>query len=207
MDDVWRVISQWQLAGHEELELLCRMVLACFMGYVIGYERMNREKSAGMRTHSIVCLGAALIMIVSKYGFEDIPDFDASRVAAQIVSGVGFLGAGIIFVRNNTVSGLTTAAGILVVVTQVVLHKATFFTAEPVRGFMKLQTDDYDGLMPELTDQLAREKIRMLRLKVHKEKAQGEAKLEMELLYPARYDRSQLVARWAKDARVKGISG
>ena len=61
MDDVWRVISQWQLAGHEELELLCRMVLACFMGYVIGYERMNREKSAGMRTHSIVCLGAALL--------------------------------------------------------------------------------------------------------------------------------------------------
>ena len=112
MDDVWRVVSGWRLAGHEELELLLRMVLACFMGYVIGYERMNREKSAGMRTHAIVCLGAALIMIVSKYGFEDIPDFDASRVAAQIVSGVGFLGAGIIFVKNNTVSGLTTAAGI-----------------------------------------------------------------------------------------------
>ena len=88
MDDVWRVVSGWRLAGHEELELLLRMVLACFMGYVIGYERMNREKSAGMRTHAIVCLGAALIMIVSKYGFEDIPDFDASRVAAQIVSGV-----------------------------------------------------------------------------------------------------------------------
>ena len=212
------------------LELLLRILLGGFMGAIIGHERKSRDKSAGMRTHAIVGLGAALIMIVSKYGFEDIPDFDASRVAAQIVSGVGFLGAGIIFVRNNTVSGLTTAAGIwttagvgmaigagayfigisagiLVVVTQVILHKATFFTAEPVRGFMKLQTDDYDGLMPELTDQLAQEKIRMLRLKVHKEKAQGEAKLEMELLYPARYDRSQLVARWAKDARVKGISG
>ena len=230
MDDVWRVVSGWRLAGHEELELLLRMVLACFMGYVIGYERMNREKSAGMRTHAIVCLGAALIMIVSKYGFEDIPDFDASRVAAQIVSGVGFLGAGIIFVKNNTVSGLTTAAGIwttagvgmaigagayfigisagiLVVVTQVVLHKATFFTAEPVRGYMKLQTDDYEGLMPELVSRFAGEKIRMLRLKVHKEKADGEVKIEMELLYPPKYDRSQLVAQWAKDERVKGICG
>ena len=230
MDDVWRVVSGWRLAGHEELELLLRMVLACFMGYVIGYERMNREKSAGMRTHAIVCLGAALIMIVSKYGFEDIPDFDASRVAAQIVSGVGFLGAGIIFVKNNTVSGLTTAAGIwttagvgmaigagayfigisagiLVVVTQVVLHKATFFTAEPVRGYMKLQTDDYEGLMPELVSQFAGEKIRMLRLEVHKEEAEGEVKIEMELLYPPKYDRSQLVAQWAKDERVKGICG
>ena len=230
MDDVWRVVSGWRLAGHEELELLLRMVLACFMGYVIGYERMNREKSAGMRTHAIVCLGAALIMIVSKHGFEDIPDSDASRVAAQIVSGVGFLGAGIIFVKNNTVSGLTTAAGIwttagvgmaigagayfigisagiLVVVTQVVLHKATFFTAEPVRGYMKLQTDDYEGLMPELVSRFAGEKIRMLRLKVHKEKAEGEVKIEMELLYPPKYDRSQLVAQWAKDERVKGICG
>ncbi len=230
MDDVWRLMAHWKLAGHEELELFLRMVLACFMGYMIGYERMNREKSAGMRTHAIVCLGAALIMIVSKYGFEDIPDFDASRVAAQIVSGVGFLGAGIIFVKNNTVSGLTTAAGIwttagvgmaigagayfigvsagiLVVVTQVVLHKATFFTAEPVRGYMKLQTDDYEGLMPELVSQFAGEKIRMLRLKVHKEKAEGEVKIEMELLYPPKYDRSQLVAQWAKDKRVKGISG
>ena len=230
MDDVWRVVSGWRLAGHEELELLLRMVLACFMGYVIGYERMNREKSAGMRTHAIVCLGAALIMIVSKYGFEDIPDFDASRVAAQIVSGVGFLGAGIIFVKNNTVSGLTTAAGIwttagvgmaigpgtyfsgisagiLVVDTQVVLHKATFFAAEPVRGYMKLQTDDYEGLMPELVSQFAGEKIRMLRLKVHKEKAEGEVKIEMELLYPPKYDRSQLVAQGAKDERVKGICG
>ena len=211
-------------------ELLLRIVVAAVMGYLIGYERKNREKSAGMRTHSIVCMGAALIMIVSKYSFRDIPDYDASRVAAQIVSGVGFLGAGVIFIRNNAVSGLTTAAGIwatagvgmaigagayfigisagiLVVVTQVVLHKATFFTAEPVRGYMKLQTDDYEGLMPELVSQFAGEKIRMLRLKVHKEKAEGEVKIEMELLYPPKYDRSQLVAQWAKDERVKGICG
>ena len=65
-----------------------------------------------MRTHAIVAAGASLIMIVSKYGFSDIAHYDASRVAAQIVSGVGFLGAGIIMYRRDSLRGVTTAAGI-----------------------------------------------------------------------------------------------
>ena len=94
-------------------EFALRILLAGLLGAAIGFERKNRNKLAGVRTHAIVALGAALIMVVSKYGFYDMDKFDASRVAAQIVSGVGFLGAGIIFVRNNnSVSGLTTAAGI-----------------------------------------------------------------------------------------------
>lgn len=93
-------------------EYVLRVLVACICGIVIGYERENRNKEAGIRTHAIVALGAALIMVVSKYGFGDIVEYDASRVAAQIVSGIGFLGAGVIFVRNNAVSGLTTAAGI-----------------------------------------------------------------------------------------------
>lgn len=95
------------------VELIFRIFIASICGSLIGYERTNRNKGAGVRTHAIVALSSALIMIISKYGFFDINDYDASRVAAQIVSGVGFLGAGIIFVRNNSViSGLTTAAGI-----------------------------------------------------------------------------------------------
>ncbi len=226
--DGWAMLLQRKLAGCDEAELLLRMIIACFMGYIIGYERTNREKSAGMRTHAIVCLGAALIMIVSKYGFSDIPDFDASRIAAQIVSGVGFLGAGIIFVKNNMVSGLTTAAGIwttagvgmaigagayfigisagiLVVAAQVLLHKAAFFAAEPVRGYVKIQTDQYEDLMPDLIKYFRAEKVRMLRLKVHKEKSA--VKIEMDLLYPARYDRTEMVTRWSADARVQGICG
>lgn len=93
-------------------EFFLRILTAAVCGIVIGYERENRNKEAGIRTHAIVALGAALIMIVSKYGFSDIQNYDASRVAAQIVSGIGFLGAGIIFIRNRAVSGLTTAAGI-----------------------------------------------------------------------------------------------
>ena len=80
-----------------DAELFLRVIVASVLGYMIGYERKNRDKSAGMRTHAIVALGAALMMVVSKYGFYDVEKVDSSRVAAQIVSGVGFLGAGVIF--------------------------------------------------------------------------------------------------------------
>lgn len=97
-----------------QLGLLLRLVLAFLLGIIIGFERKNRNKIAGVRTHAIVAFGAALMMIVSKYGFADIQgSYDASRIASQIVSGVGFLGAGVIFVKDRgSISGLTTAAGI-----------------------------------------------------------------------------------------------
>ena len=95
-----------------DLEYILRIIVASICGCIIGYERKNRNKEAGMKTHAIVALGSALIMIVSKYGFLDVAPPDTSRIAAQVVSGIGFLGTGVIFVRNNIVSGLTTAAGI-----------------------------------------------------------------------------------------------
>lgn len=100
-----------------ELELLGRVIIAGFCGIFIGFERKNRMKEAGVRTHFVVAVGAALMIIISKYGFKDQIGWenlslDPSRVAAGIVSGVGFLGAGMIFMQNNTVKGLTTAAGI-----------------------------------------------------------------------------------------------
>lgn len=86
-------------------------MVAVVLGFAIGYERKLRYKEAGIRTHTIVCAGSALIMVVSKYGFGD-EQADAARVAAQIVAGVGFLGAGIIVYRKHEVHGLTTAAGV-----------------------------------------------------------------------------------------------
>ncbi len=93
--------------------------LALLLSAAIGLEREIRQKSAGLRTHTLVGVGAALFMLVSKYGFSDVlaPGrivVDPSRVAAQIVTGVGFLGAGLIFVRRDSVRGLTTAAAIWV---------------------------------------------------------------------------------------------
>lgn len=96
---------------------IAELALALVLSALIGLEREVRQKSAGLRTHTLVGVGAALFMLVSKYGFTDVLEagrviVDPSRVAAQIVTGVGFLGAGIIFVRRDSVRGLTTAASI-----------------------------------------------------------------------------------------------
>ena len=96
----------------EELKYLISILISVILGFLIGYERKLRFKEAGIRTHTIVCAGSALIMVVSKYGFGDSIEADASRVAAQIVSGIGFLGAGIIIYRKHEIHGLTTAAGV-----------------------------------------------------------------------------------------------
>jgi len=94
--------------------LLGRVALALGLSSVIGLEREVHRKPAGLRTVALVGVGAAVAMLVSKYGFADMTakpvSFDPSRVAAQIVSGIGFLGAGLIFVHRESISGLTTAA-------------------------------------------------------------------------------------------------
>lgn len=96
-----------------------RILVAAIAGFAIGYERKTRSKEAGVRTHTLVCMAAAMLMVISKYGFIDqvvgtngVRGADSARIAAQVVSGIGFLGAGIIIYRKDTLRGLTTAAGI-----------------------------------------------------------------------------------------------
>ncbi|MBR6729467.1 MAG: MgtC/SapB family protein [Clostridia bacterium] len=106
----------------QQAEYILRICIAGVCGIVVGLERKNRSKEAGIRTHFVVACGAALIMVISKYAFFDVIQssansgvdvrLDPSRVASTIASGIGFLGAGMIFVHRNTISGLTTAAGI-----------------------------------------------------------------------------------------------
>lgn len=95
------------------LELTIRLLSAGVVGGAIGYEREFRGKGAGVRTHVLVALGASLFMIISQYGFAGAERFDAARIAAGVVGGLGFLGGGIIM-KNKHVVGLTTAAGIWV---------------------------------------------------------------------------------------------
>lgn len=100
-----------------ELDWLLRIIVAAICGGVIGYERAIQRKSAGVRTHIVVAIASALFMIVSKYGFTDLLNMhdialDPSRIAAQIVTGISFIGAGTILVRKEQISGLTTAAGV-----------------------------------------------------------------------------------------------
>ncbi|MBQ6119491.1 MAG: MgtC/SapB family protein [Clostridia bacterium] len=170
----------------QTLEFFLRLVVACACGSAIGFERSRRFKGAGIRTHIIVCCGAALVMIVSKYGFADLVnltggslygtrDADPARLAAQVVSGISFLGAGVIFKNNGAVKGLTTAAGlwvtagiglavgsgmytlgifctVLVAILQVVMHRfkigADSYNAYQIQ-FAVLETDDYKELVRE----------------------------------------------------------
>jgi putative Mg2+ transporter-C (MgtC) family protein len=100
-----------------EFELVARLCLAALLGGAIGFERERLSWAAGLRTHMLVCVSSCLIMIVSAYGFNDVLNhehisLDPSRVAAQVVSGIGFLGAGSILLRGDVVRGLTTAASL-----------------------------------------------------------------------------------------------
>ena len=111
------IFTTFELTTCPLLDCCCRLAVSCILGMLIGIERSKRFKEAGVRTHIVVCCGAALCMIVSKYGFADLGGIldgsrtsDPARLAAQVVSGIGFLGAGVIFKNGNTVRGLTTAA-------------------------------------------------------------------------------------------------
>lgn len=103
-----------------EIEFITRVMVAALLGGIIGLEREYRAKEAGFRTHFLVGLGAALFMVISQYGFNTIlgqigkASFDPSRIASQVVTGIGFIGAGTIIFQKHVVRGLTTAAGLWV---------------------------------------------------------------------------------------------
>ena len=211
-----------------EAELMIRVGLACILGWLIGNERKNRNKSAGTRTHAIVALGSALAMVVSKYGFMDMPDHDAARVAAQVVSGVGFLGAGIIFVRNNLVNGLTTAAGLwatasvglamgsglyvigiasalVLIVMQEITHKIAYFAKVASAGMIRMTLVQETDAIKNMRNFLEDFKIDVVSVKIHKNKKE-EIKLEFEVVYPPGFDKAGLFSKLAEKPGVIMIS-
>ena len=105
------------LTLFDNLEFLIRLLLSAALGALVGLERSKRQKEAGVRTHCIIACTSALFMILSKYAFVDVTSIDGlrgadpARIAAQVVSGISFLGAGVIFKNGNSIRGLTTAAG------------------------------------------------------------------------------------------------
>lgn len=187
--------SQFTLIQYADFIL--RLVIACLCGAGIGYERSKRLKEAGIRTHVIVCCAAALTMIISKYGFVDLTDAagnifngtrgaDPSRIAAQTVSGVSFLGAGVIFKHGSTIKGLTTAAGIwatagiglaigsgmyiigilatvLIGAVQLVMHRFTFGADSLTVGRLQFSIQDIDGFGELLSNYLDTHKIQMVK--------------------------------------------
>ena len=208
--------------------ILCiRILVACICGCVVGYERTNRYKEAGIRTHAIVALGAAMIMIISKYGFSDVASYDASRVASQIVSGVGFLGAGIIFVRNQSISGLTTAAGIwatsgigmaigaglyiigvvstiLILFVQVLMHRQFFVTKEPIREHLYFVVSDKEDGIHCIQKILKKHQIQVTNIKMERKKEQT-VQIEVEVIVPMALNQMQLLEQILKQDIVLSV--
>jgi putative Mg2+ transporter-C (MgtC) family protein len=104
----------------DQVQITIRLILALLLGGLIGLEREMSSHAAGLRTHILVCVGSALVMLLSIYGFSDFVNepnvrIDPSRLAAQVISGIGFLGAGTIIFNGRSITGLTTAASLWVV--------------------------------------------------------------------------------------------
>jgi putative Mg2+ transporter-C (MgtC) family protein len=132
--------SVWHI---DSLEMILRLVASLILGGLIGWEREYSNHSAGFRTHLLVCLGSTLIMLLSIYGFSQFANepnvrMDPARLAAQVISGIGFLGAGTIFRTGLTVSGLTTAASLWVVAAIGLSVGAGFYMAASIATMMVL---------------------------------------------------------------------
>lgn len=191
----------------QQMDFFVRILVACVCGAIIGYERTKRYKEAGLRTHVIVCCGAALIMIVSIYGFEGLTSLngvragDPARLAAQAVTGISFMGAGVIYKNGTTIHGLTTAAGlwttaliglsvgagmfavgifttILVAVLQYFMHKRSFSADAPITYSLKFIAKDPARLEKDLQEQLRQWRARISDTKVY-ENEKGEVEYEI----------------------------
>gem|GEM_PF-30004 len=138
------------IMDHFFLDSSLRLVSALILGGVVGIEREYRSKDAGFRTHFLVALGAALFTIISQYGFGDTVK-DTSRVAAQVVSGIGFLGAGLIVFQRNVVRGLTTAAGLWVTAAiGMACGAGMFYVAAVVTGLILFGLEVLNEVIPQV---------------------------------------------------------
>lgn len=190
--------------GH--WEYLLRIAVACICGGLIGWERSLRQKEAGIKTHIIVILGAALMMIVSKYGFPDVDMADKSRIAANIITGVSFLGAGMIFFRGGSIKGLTTAAGIwttsgvgiaigagmytvglfstaMIILIQVLLHRFGPSTEVLSIGEITFTATNSEAVLDKLNEKIKKYKIPVQAIKVTKNEDQTTTtKLQVKIM-------------------------
>lgn len=178
----------YDVITNYHINMIFRMLVSCLCGMIIGFERENRAKEAGIRTHCIVACASAMMMIISKYGFEDLIQaystadvrLDPSRMAQGIVTGVGFLGAGTIYVQRSNIRGLTTAAGLwatcgigmaigggmyvigfsstlIILTTQIILHSSGKFMTSHKSKYIKIygiETPNFQHRTTELLKQM-----------------------------------------------------
>lgn len=211
---------------------LIRILGAILCGMIVGYERESHLKTAGIRTHTIVALASATIMIISKYGFNDILvlnhiDLDPSRMAAGAVSAIGFLGAGIIFTRNFTVSGLTTAAGmwatvgigmafgagmyilgiistICIIIIQFVLHRNFRWLKTLSIQQITMEIGNKDNIRSILQDSFEIGKLKVLNMKATRLDAET-LKIKLDVAFPDDYTMQDVVELLKSNPQIKSV--
>jgi len=208
-----------------------RLILAMICGGMIGYERTNRGKGAGIRTHSIVSIASCLMMIVSKYGFFDMQVIgDGSRIAAQVVSGIGFLGAGMIYFNGrHSVKGLTTAAGIwatsgiglaigagmytigiltslVIVIMQIVLHKNFKLLQTPNEESMSLIVPDNKESVEYINNTLKNYNITVVSLKKCTRTQDNMLELQLKVHVPQDLDYGKLLEVFQESKSISSIT-
>lgn len=188
--------SPWEI---DQLEMFLRLGLALGLGGLIGLERETSSRAAGLRTNILVCVGSALVMLLSMYGFADYANepnvrLDPARLAAQVISGIGFLGAGVILFNGFSVTGLTTAATLWVVAgiglasgagfyypavgttfivlfSLLILNKVEDKWLKPKTVYLiRINTLDRPGSLGEISGLLQTRKIAIRRINVEKQK-------------------------------------
>lgn len=209
-------MDQWAehlLIGSHNIDMILRLLLATVLGGVVGMERGSGDRPAGFRTHILVCAGSALIMLVSMYGFDDsyvseignANNRDSARIAAQVVSGIGFLGAGTIMHEGVTVRGLTTAASLWMVsaiglaagagmyvlsVAATVIMMLTLVTFRnwekrfasnngKTRRFIRIVANNEPGIITGITSYLAENNIKVRTLNIRNNSRKNEVVLEL----------------------------
>lgn len=227
MENLWNEICSW------EWEYVLRLATACLCGACVGFERSRRFKDAGVRTHVMVTLGAALIMVVSKYGFQDIPALemmkvDASRVASNVVTGVGFLGAGVIFFKGSTIKGLTTAAGlwttagiglalgsgmyfigiasaVIMIIAQFILHRVLKSVDSYSTSEISVTLENENGAIEEFRGQLEKENLVIQACKIIKDREEGVIKLKATVRMPHDMEFEDVVRVVENNDKIKSI--
>ena len=211
-----------QFLNSIQFEMLIRLILSAILGGIVGMERGSGDRPAGFRTHILVCAGSALLMLVSLYGFDGFDQVpfeyprnrDSARIAAQVVSGIGFLGAGTILHEGLTVRGLTTAASlwmvsaiglatgagmyfisiVATVVTMVTL--VTFHNWEkrfgagrnPDRKFIRITAANNPGLITSVTNYLTESGVKVKTINVKNNASKKQIVLELYLKFGPEQD-------------------
>ena len=207
------------LQEHKDIMMVVRLVLAAILGGIVGIERGSGDRPAGFRTHILVCVGSALFMLVSMYGFDELTPAealhegdlgarrDSARIAAQVVSGIGFLGAGTILHEGLTIRGLTTAASlwmvsaiglavgsgmfflsimatVITMITLVTFHtweKRFAANSRSDRRFVRITTNNRNDVIADITGYLTLNGIQVKSLNLKKNKDKNNLVIDLYL--------------------------